>query len=173
MLATGALISAGMATAIGYLAPWWPRADIPNHFTPFIIAVAVGGLALLTVEVGNLGTHRRVRLALAVGLAGVAAVNTGPLFTALATTAFAAQGPTETLTVVSFNVWSKNQRLDEVSRWLLRESRAHQADADGDVSARPRLRLQRYRDVLAQTLDGCWWSAAHGRTAGNVLVYDG
>jgi hypothetical protein len=46
-LATAALVSAGMATTIGYLAPWWPSADMPNHFTPFILAVAVAGLALL------------------------------------------------------------------------------------------------------------------------------
>ena len=118
-LATAALVSAGVATAIGHLAPWWPKADMPNHFTPFILAVAVAGLASLAFEPRKLTTHRRTRLAFAAGLAGIAAINTAPLLTALATTAVAAQGPTDTLTVVSFNVWTKNQRLDEATRWLV------------------------------------------------------
>jgi endonuclease/exonuclease/phosphatase (EEP) superfamily protein YafD len=58
-------------------------------------------------------------LALAVGLAGVAAINTVPVLRALSITAVAAQGPTRTLTLVSFNVWSKNRRLDEATRWLV------------------------------------------------------
>ena len=45
-LAMAALVAAGAATAIGYLAPWWPKADLPNQFTPFILAAAVAGLAL-------------------------------------------------------------------------------------------------------------------------------
>jgi endonuclease/exonuclease/phosphatase (EEP) superfamily protein YafD len=113
-----ALVAAGAATAMGYLAPWLPKADLPNHFTPFILAAAVAGLALLALEPHKPTTHRRARLVLAVGLAGVAAINTAPLITALATTAVAAQAPTSTLTVVSFNLWSKNQRLDEAGRWL-------------------------------------------------------
>jgi len=117
-LATATLVSAGVATAIGYLAPWWPRADMPNHFTPFILTVAVAGLALLALAPRKLRTPRRTRLMLAAGLASVAAINAEPVLRALATTAFAAQGPAETLTVVSFNVWTKNQRLDEAIRWL-------------------------------------------------------
>jgi vancomycin resistance protein VanJ len=117
-LAAVALASAGIATAIGYLAPWWPKADMPNQFTPFILSVAIAGLALLALAPRKL-TRRRTRLALAAGLVGVAVVNTAPLVTVVATTAVAAQGPTDILTVVSFNVWTKNQRLDEVTRWLL------------------------------------------------------
>jgi endonuclease/exonuclease/phosphatase (EEP) superfamily protein YafD len=124
-LATAALASVGVATGIGYLAPWWPKADIPNQFTPFILAVAVAGLALVILEPRKLTTHRRMRLALGAGLAGLAAINTVPLRAAMATTAVAAQGPADTLTVVSFNVWTKNQRLEEASRWLL--------DQDADV----------------------------------------
>lgn len=117
-LATAALVAAGVATAIGSLAPWWPRADLPNQFTPFILAVAVTGLVLLTFDLRALATRRPARLVLAAGLAGVAVINAAPLHTVLATTAVAAQRPTDTLTVVSFNIWSKNRRLDEVSRWL-------------------------------------------------------
>jgi endonuclease/exonuclease/phosphatase (EEP) superfamily protein YafD len=118
-LATAALVSAAAATAIGYLAPCWPKADMPNHFTPLILAVAVAGLALLAFESRKPMTQRRTRLALAAGLAGLAAINTAPVLGALATTAVAAQGATDTLTVVSFNVWTKNQRLDEATRWLV------------------------------------------------------
>ena len=121
-LATAALVSAGAATGIGYLAPWWPKADVPNQFTPFILVAAVVGLVLLAFESRKLATHRFAQLALGVGLGGVAAINTASLLTALATAAGAEQGPTESLTVVSFNVWSKNQRLDEVSHWLLNQN---------------------------------------------------
>src|SRR5262249_14534840 len=95
------------------------KADMPNHFTPFILAVALAALALLAFEPRKQTTHRRSRLALAAGLAGMAAINTAPLLTALATTAVAAQRPSDTLTVVSFNVWTGNQRLDEPARWLV------------------------------------------------------
>src|SRR5262245_12507827 len=118
-LSIAALVAAGIATAVGFLAPWWPMADIPNHFTPFAVATAIAGLGLLAFGARALAAHRRVRIALGLGLAGVAGINIAPLFTALATTAVAAQGPKSTLTVVSFNVWTKNQRLDEVSRWLV------------------------------------------------------
>jgi endonuclease/exonuclease/phosphatase (EEP) superfamily protein YafD len=114
-LAAIALALVGVATAIGCLAPWWPRADLPNHFTPLIVAVAVAGLALLVLEPRKAG---RPRLALAAGLVGMVAINTVPVLRVLATSAVAAQGPKHVLTVVSFNVWSKNQRLDEVTRWL-------------------------------------------------------
>src|SRR5262245_5261441 len=117
-LATAALVAAGMATTMGFLAPWWPVADMPNHFVPFVLAVAAAGLALLPFG----GRELRLRsfpLTLGLGLAGVAAINSVPVLASLTTSAIAAQDPTETLTVVSFNVWSKNQSLDEVSRWLV------------------------------------------------------
>jgi endonuclease/exonuclease/phosphatase (EEP) superfamily protein YafD len=118
-LAIAALVSTGLATAFGYLAPWWPRADMPNHFTPFVLAIAVAGLILLAFAPHKPKTQPRTRLALIAGLAMVAAINTAPVLRALATTAAAAQEPTDTLTVVSFNVWSRNQRLDEATRWLV------------------------------------------------------
>jgi endonuclease/exonuclease/phosphatase (EEP) superfamily protein YafD len=118
MLATAALLSTGVATAIGYLAPWWPKADIPNQFTPFILAVAIAGLAMLAFELRKPTMRLRAQLVLAAGLAGVAVCNTAPLLRAMATTAVAAERPKDTLTVVSFNLWTKNGRLDEVGRWL-------------------------------------------------------
>ena len=114
-----AVVSAGGATVIGFLAPWWPVADMPNHFTPFVVSIAVAGLILLAFGAREPAPQSRARNALALGLAGVTAINIAPLFTTLTTMAVAAQGPTDTLTVVSFNVWTKNQRLDEVSRWLV------------------------------------------------------
>lgn len=119
MLAAAALVSAGAVTALGYLAPWWPRADMPNHFTPLIIAVCVAGLALLALEARKNAMQRRTRLMLVAGLIAVTAINVTSVLRALATTAVAAQGTADTLTVVSFNVWSKNQRIDEATRWLV------------------------------------------------------
>jgi|SRR5262245_22477086 endonuclease/exonuclease/phosphatase (EEP) superfamily protein YafD len=118
-LATAALVVPGAATAVGYLAPWWPVADLPNHFTPFVATIAIVGLALLAFGAHPLAAQSHARIALGLGLAGVTAINVAPLLTALTMTAVAAQSPTSTLTVVSFNVWNRNQRLDEVSRWLV------------------------------------------------------
>ncbi len=115
-LAIAALVMAGAATIIGFLAPWWPAADLPNHFTPLVLATATAGLALLPLGGGRLGTRG---LALGLGLACVVAINSVPLVATLTTTAVAAPAAAETLTVVSFNVWAKNRRLDEVARWLL------------------------------------------------------
>jgi endonuclease/exonuclease/phosphatase (EEP) superfamily protein YafD len=89
---------------------------MPNHFTPFILAVAIAGLALLAFAPRR---PRRSRALLAAGLAGVAAINIAPLLRVLSATAVAAQGPTDTLTVVSFNILAGNRRLDEVTRWLV------------------------------------------------------
>src|SRR5262245_28081069 len=91
-LAIAAFVAAGMATATGFLAPWWPAADMPNHFTPFILAVAIAGLAVLSFAARELATDRRARTALALGLGGVAAINTVPLIASPGTTAVAAQG---------------------------------------------------------------------------------
>jgi endonuclease/exonuclease/phosphatase (EEP) superfamily protein YafD len=124
-LAIAALVAAGLATAMGFLAPWWPVADMPNHFTPLVLAVAVAGLALLPFASRELAARRYARIALGLGLAGVAAINTIPLLGSLATAAGAAQGTADTLTVVSFNVFTKNRRLDEAARWL--------AEQDADV----------------------------------------
>jgi endonuclease/exonuclease/phosphatase (EEP) superfamily protein YafD len=63
-----------------------------------------------------------VRLALGAGLAGLVAVNTVPLRATLATTADAAQGSVDTLTVISFNLWTGNRRYEDISRWLLSQS---------------------------------------------------
>jgi endonuclease/exonuclease/phosphatase (EEP) superfamily protein YafD len=124
-LAIAALVAAATAAIIGFLAPWWPAADVPNHFRPLLLVIAVAGLALLSFGVRELATHRRVRIAAGLGLAGVAAINTVPLLASLSTTAVAAQSPTGTLTVVSINVWTKNRQLEQAARWL--------ADQNADV----------------------------------------
>lgn len=125
LLAAAALASSGVATAIGTLAPWWPSADIPNQFTPFILAVAVAGSVLLAFAAPKPARERRIGLAVLAGLAAVAVINAGAVLGVLATAASAAKGQPNTLTVVSFNVWSKNKRLGEAIRWL--------ADAKADA----------------------------------------
>lgn len=116
-LATGALVSTGVATLIGFLAPWWPVADLPNHFTPLMLAVAVAGLVLLPFCAREL-PRRRVRVVLGLGLAGVAAVNSVPLLGSVSTAVVAAPGATHTLTVVSFNVFGSTRYIDHAARWL-------------------------------------------------------
>jgi endonuclease/exonuclease/phosphatase (EEP) superfamily protein YafD len=117
-LAVAALVSAGAATVIGFLARWWPAADLPNHFTPLLLATAAAGLALLPFGRTS-STRGPMGVALGLGLAGVAAINSVPVVAALTTAAVASPAPTDTLTVVSFNVFTKNRRLDEAARWLL------------------------------------------------------
>ena len=117
-LAIAALVTTALATITGLLAPWWPAADLPNHFTPLVLVTAIAGLALLPFG-GMRATHGRTRVALGLSLAGVAAINSVPLLSSLTTTAVAAAEQTDTLTVVSFNVFTKNRRLDEAGRWLL------------------------------------------------------
>jgi endonuclease/exonuclease/phosphatase (EEP) superfamily protein YafD len=144
-LAMAALMAAGMATVVGFLAPWWPVADMPNQFTPFILGVSVAGLILLLVGGRALAAHRRARIAL--GLAGVTAINIAPLFTSLTTVAAAAQAPAETLTVVTFNVWTKNRQLDEAARWLL--------DQNADVIVLQEM-THRNREPIRQALVGAY-----------------
>jgi endonuclease/exonuclease/phosphatase (EEP) superfamily protein YafD len=142
-VAAAALLAAGAATAVGYLAPWWPWADIANQFAPFVLASAVAGLALALLQLRKPWTPRWLRMALAVGLTGVAAVSAVPVLRAVATGAAAAHGPADTLTVVSFNVWTRNPRLDEVTRWL--------AAQDADVIVLQEM-TRRNRDPIKHAL---------------------
>jgi endonuclease/exonuclease/phosphatase (EEP) superfamily protein YafD len=120
---TAALAACGLATAIGYLASWWPIADLPNHFSPIILTSALLGLGGLT---WGWRAHRRSNVFVAGGLAAVAGINAVAIWNALATTAHSAQGSnSEMLTIVSFNIWSKNRSVDEAARWL--------ADQNADV----------------------------------------
>jgi endonuclease/exonuclease/phosphatase (EEP) superfamily protein YafD len=123
-LARGALVSTGLATLIGFLAPWWPVADLPNHFTPLALAVAVAGLALLPFCTREL-PRRHSRIVLGVGLGGMVAVNSVPLLASQSTAAVAAQGATRTLTVVSYNIFGSTRYIDRAARWL--------RDQDADV----------------------------------------
>jgi endonuclease/exonuclease/phosphatase (EEP) superfamily protein YafD len=113
-LATAALVLVGAPTAIGLLAPWWPRADIPNNFSPYLVAVSLAAVALISFQ----RPKRSMWLVLISALFMVAAINAAPVLRALTTTAVAAKAPTDTLTVVSFNVWTKNRRVADVVRWL-------------------------------------------------------
>ncbi len=121
-LSMAALVTAGMATVVGFLAPWWPAADMPNHFTPFVLGMAIAGLALLPLATPALAPRRGARTALGLGLAGVIAINTASLHASLAAMPIAAQGTAGMLTVASFNVFTRNQQLAEAARWLLHQN---------------------------------------------------
>jgi endonuclease/exonuclease/phosphatase (EEP) superfamily protein YafD len=119
-LATFALVAAGLATVTGFLAPWWAVADMPNHFVPLVLAAAIAGLILLPFGAHALAAHPYARAAIGLGLAGIAAINAVPLIAAPASAPEATErrGHAGTLTVVSFNVLTKNRRIDEIGRWL-------------------------------------------------------
>lgn len=117
MLAAAALVLSGTATAIGKLAPWWPTADIPNHFTPQILVVCASGIVVLAFDMRRSALHR-ARFGLMIGLFAVAAINAMTVLRALATTAQPATEAKDTLSVVSFNVWSKNEQIENAGRWL-------------------------------------------------------
>jgi endonuclease/exonuclease/phosphatase (EEP) superfamily protein YafD len=119
-LAIAALATAGAATVIGLLAPWWPAADMPNHFRPFVLVVAVAGLALLPFGARKLPQHRAERISISLGLASVAALNAFPLLASASASAapVAALDPNDTFVVVTFNVFTRNNQLDEAARWL-------------------------------------------------------
>jgi endonuclease/exonuclease/phosphatase (EEP) superfamily protein YafD len=117
-LAIAALAMTGVATGMGFLAPWWPLADMPNHFTPFLFAVAVAGLILLPFGEHKRLSRKHTRTALGLGLASVAAINAAPLYSSLATMAVPVPGRTDTISIVSFNVFSRNTQLEATSRWL-------------------------------------------------------
>jgi endonuclease/exonuclease/phosphatase (EEP) superfamily protein YafD len=121
-LAIAALVATGIPTVVGFLAPWWPAADMPNHFTPFVLGIAIAGLALLPFGTPVLAPRRGPQTALGLGLAGVIAINAASLHAPLAATPIPAQDTAGTLTVVSFNIFSRNQRLDEAARWLVHQN---------------------------------------------------
>ena len=102
-----------MATVVGFLAPWWPVADLPNHFTPFVLGTAIVGLVLVPFGAPAIAPRRGARTVLGLGLAGVIAINAASLHASLAATPIAAQGTAGTLTVVSFNSLGEALR----SRW--------------------------------------------------------
>lgn len=117
-LAAVTLLVTGIATIVGRLAPWWPAADVTNHFKPLLLATSVAGLVLLAFGARTLAACRYRLIALGLGLAAVAVVNAAPLQTSLATAAVAAHGRTGTLTIVSFNVFTGNRQLEHTARWL-------------------------------------------------------
>lgn len=100
----------GLATLIGLLAPWWPITEMPNHFRPFLLAASMVALLVAVVL-------RLPRLRIASG--AVTALNALLFGIPLLWSAEAAHSATAAnFKVVSFNIWSKNTRLDEVGSWL-------------------------------------------------------
>jgi endonuclease/exonuclease/phosphatase (EEP) superfamily protein YafD len=117
-----ALIIAGLAlgamlTLLGFLAGYWPALDIVNDGLPLLLAGAVLLLCLALIV-------RDRRLILFAAL--LAAINVGGLFVGLGGGAPEARpGSARFLRVVTFNLWSRNDRMQDVATFL--------AEADADV----------------------------------------
>jgi endonuclease/exonuclease/phosphatase (EEP) superfamily protein YafD len=149
-----------VATLTGYLAPWWPVADLPNHFTPLVFAVSVAGLALLPFWTHEL-PRRRSRVVVGLGLAGVAAINSVPLLASLSTAAVAAQGATRTLTVVSFNVFGSASYVDQAAGWL------REQDADVIVLQE----MTRATRVPMRLALGATYPHVHDCNCNDIVIY--
>jgi endonuclease/exonuclease/phosphatase (EEP) superfamily protein YafD len=97
-------------TGLGLLAQWWPALDLVNNGLPFVAAgaVLILGLAAVTQD---------WRLILPAAL--LAAVNILLVIATLHGAAVeAAPGSQRFLRIATFNLWSGNDRMDEVAKFL-------------------------------------------------------
>ncbi len=107
------LLLAGVvvATTLGLLAPYSVTADLANDFRPLLVVAA-----LLAVAMSLLASAMWMRAACA------AALGVNSMLALLALSDVAALQPAhaaaEQLRIVSFNVWTKNDRLDQTRQWL-------------------------------------------------------
>lgn len=109
--------AAGLAVLLGaslasLAAPWVPPLELVNHFRPHWIA---GGLVLIVYF--YVIKSRRMGFA-AAALVGINLLLAVPAFVLTAPAGSSANG--KQLTVVSFNMWGRNQRLDKVEDMLRR-----------------------------------------------------
>jgi endonuclease/exonuclease/phosphatase (EEP) superfamily protein YafD len=100
-------------TALGFLAPWFPEAELINHFRPYVLA---GALLLLGAAVLQ-GSRRLVRGAMLL-VATTLALTLLPL----AYRADSAADGTHPFKVVTLNLWDGNGNVDAVARFLGSES---------------------------------------------------
>ncbi|MDP2261257.1 MAG: endonuclease/exonuclease/phosphatase family protein [Caulobacter sp.] len=92
------------------------RLDVLTHFTPWLLAGSVLGLALWVFA----GRHGRLTPAIAVVGGLSALVLMGPeLLAAAGHEKAPAAGPT--LKIVQFNLWGRNRDPDATARWILEE----------------------------------------------------
>ncbi len=109
LIVAGVLLGACL-TGLGLLAQWWPALDIVNNGLPYLAtgAVLILGLAAVTLD---------WRLILPAAL--LAAVNVLLVIAALHGAAVeAAPGSQRFLRIATFNLWSGNDRMGEVAKFL-------------------------------------------------------
>jgi endonuclease/exonuclease/phosphatase (EEP) superfamily protein YafD len=118
MTVVGAFLAAFL-TGLGLLAHWWPALDIVNNGLPYIAAGAAVLLCLAALT-------RDWRLVLPVAL--LAALNVLLIIVALQGAAAEANpGSERFLRIVTFNIWNRNDRMEDIAKFL-----AH-ADSDAVV----------------------------------------
>lgn len=105
----GLLVGASL-TGLGLLARWWPALDIVNNGVPF---VAAGAILLLGVAAVTLDWRLILPASLLAGITVLLVI--AGLHGAAAE---AAPGSQRFLRVATFNLWSGNDHMDEVAKFL-------------------------------------------------------
>lgn len=97
------------ATLVGFLAPWWPAADILNHFRP----LAVGGSGVLLAISFAIGSRQ-----LAIGSAGLFATTLALLLAALLFQASTLEIGRPFLKVATLNTWTEKGQASRIVRFV-------------------------------------------------------
>jgi endonuclease/exonuclease/phosphatase (EEP) superfamily protein YafD len=106
---SAALVLGSAATSVGFLAPWWPEAEILNHFRPFAV-IGSGLLLALSLACGF--------RSLATGWACLFAITLALLLIALL--CMAPKDPTARvgLRIVTLNTWANKAQVDAIVRFI-------------------------------------------------------
>src|SRR5215203_1196320 len=104
-----ALVLGFAATIVGFLAPWWPAAEILNHFRPFAV-IGSGLLLALSLAFGF--------RSLAAWLACLFAITLALLLLSLLYMAPKDTTARASLRVVTLNTWANKAQADAIIRFL-------------------------------------------------------
>ena len=104
-----ALFGIAGLTAFSYLGPYCYPLDLISHFRPFLAAAALS-LALILLLLRSRRAAGLAVLVCAAGLAGIVPSGTAPVA--------AAAHSAQTLRIVTFNLWGRNRRLEDVIQYL-------------------------------------------------------
>ncbi len=110
-----ALVGIAALTTLSYLGSYYYPFDLISHFRPFL-AIGAFVLALVLLLLRSRRTAIAAALVGVAGLAGMVPSGTAPVATAAPSA--------QTLSIVTFNLWGRNRRLEDAVRYL------KQTDAD-------------------------------------------
>jgi endonuclease/exonuclease/phosphatase (EEP) superfamily protein YafD len=117
VLAKAGLVIGAVLTLIGLLARWFPALDIVNNGLPFLLAGAIIVLILAALARSGLLSVLALLLVIINGTHFTLALEGGAQE--------AAPGTPRFLRVVTFNIWHRNDRIDDIAKFL--------ADTDADL----------------------------------------